>query len=283
MRPFTTRAMQWIVALAALLIAMSIPGDRVSAQDPANSSTKEEERQKLDEMKEIVQAFQVAVIDEQDKRTPASMTPEPLHRWTDPTRPFSGGALWAWKCSGRPVAIIAIELYGAWSLEFVSLSTGRVRADDGGMHWAPVKAGVEFHDVPDAPAPAADEAGRLRQMRELARKLTATEFWEGRDHALRLLPHPIDRYSDPASGLADGALFIYANGTNPEVLLMVEARRQGNGPPKWKYAAAALSNSEMHLKHVSRDVWTVPDKGPAGTRPDEPYHIELTPRRSSRP
>ena len=270
MRSATARARSRMFVFSALLIATGMPGDRLSGQDAAKVSAKEGERKWLDEMKQIVQAFQVAVIDDQNNRTPASMTPEPLHRWTDPTRPFSGGALWAWKCSSRPVAIIAIELYGAWSLEFVSLSTGRVRADDGAMHWAPAKAGVELHDVPEAPAPAVDEAGRLRQMRELARKFTATELWEGRHHALRLLPHPINRYADPASGLVDGALFIYANGTNPEVLLMVEARRRGDGPPKWTFAAAALSKSELHLKSGSRDVWTVPDKARPAHAPTSP-------------
>ena len=239
MRPSTTRAMQWIVALATLLVAMSLPGDRVSAQDPAKPSAKQEERQKLDEMKQVARAFQVAVIDDQGARTPATMTPEPLHRWTDPTREFSGGALWAWRSSGRPVAIYGIELYGqSWSHEFVSLSTRKLRADDGRTQWAPSKAGIELREMPDAPTPADDEAGRLRQMRDLARRFSAREFWDGRTYALRLLPHPIDRYADPASGLMDGAIFTFANGTNPELFLLIEARRQGDGPAKWSYAAA---------------------------------------------
>ena len=234
-------------------------------------------------MKEIVQRFRVATIDDRAKSAPATLAPEPLHRWTDPTRPFSGGALWAWRSSGRPVAIIAIELYGAWSLEFVSLSTGRVQAHNGGIHWNPSKGGVGFREVPDSPAPAADEAGRLRQMRDLARAFTASEDWANRHHALRLLPHPIDRYADPASGLVDGAIFIYANGTNPEVLLMIEATRHGDGPPKWMYAAAPLSKAELKLKLGPQDVWTCPSKREGPLSPDETYYVELTPRRRTGP
>jgi hypothetical protein len=279
----TTRATQQILSVAALLlllIAASIPGDRVSAQDPAGTSVKEEERKKLGEMQEIVRGYQVSTIDEKGKQTPATIVAEPLHRWTDPTREFSGGALWACRASGRPVAIYGLELYGtSWSHEFVSVSTGRLVADNDEVHWAPSKGGVEFHEVPEAPAPAADEAGRLRQLRDLARRFAAREFWAGRNYALRLLPHPIDRYADPASGLLDGAIFAYANGTNPELLLLLEARRHADGPPRWWYAAARLGRAELNLKLGPRDVWSAPilERGLTLNSAD-PYYTTLTPR-----
>jgi hypothetical protein len=268
-------------ALVLLMIAPVIGADRVTAQEPAKSSATEEERKKLDEMKQIARAFQVLVIDAQGHRTPATIAPEPLHCWTDPTREFSRGALWAWRSSGRLVAIYGIELYGkSWSHEFVSLSTAPLRADGGPFWWVPSKAGVEFHEVPDAPAPVADEAGRLRQMRDLARRFSAREFWVGRNYALRFLPHPIDRYADTTAGLLDGAIFTYANGTNPELLLLIEAHRQGDGPPKWSYAAARLSRAELHLTLGQRDVWTAPilDKDLI-LNPDETYYTRLTSRR----
>jgi hypothetical protein len=265
---------------AASLIVAGIPRNRVSAQDPADTSVKEEERKKLAEMQEIARGYQVSAIDETGKRTPAAVAAEPLHRWTDPTREFSGGALWACRASGRPVAIYGLELYGtSWSHEFVSVSTGRVVADNGRVHWAPSKGGVEFHEVPEAPAPAADEAGRLRQLRDLARRFAAREFWAGRNYVLRLLPHPIDRYTDPSSGLVDGAIFAYANGTNPELLLLLEARRHADGPPRWWYAAARLGRAELNLKLGPRDVRSAPilERG-LTLNPADPYYTTLTPR-----
>ncbi len=65
----TARTMHRILALAALLVATGLPGDRVSAQEPARSSAKEEERKKLDEMKQLARAFEVSVIDDQGART----------------------------------------------------------------------------------------------------------------------------------------------------------------------------------------------------------------------
>ena len=94
------------------------------------------------------------MIDEERKQTPASIVAEPLHRWTDPTRELSGGALWAWRSSGRPVAIYGLELYGtSWSHEFVSLCTGPLVADDGRVQWAPSKGGVDSARCPMPPPP----------------------------------------------------------------------------------------------------------------------------------
>jgi hypothetical protein len=283
MKPSAAFPARWVTSIAVLLLALAAAGiavDRVSAQDPAATSVKEEERRKFLEMQEIARGYQVSAIDEKGKRAPATIVAEPLHRWTDPTREFSGGALWAFRTSGRPVAIYSLELYGSsWSHEFVSLSTGRIIADNDQVRWAPSKSGVAYHEVPDAPLPVEDEAGRLRQMRDMARRFAAREFWAGRNNSLRLLPHPIYRYSDPASRLLDGAIFAYANGTNPELLLLLEARRPGDGPTGWWYAAARFARAELNLELGSRDVWTAPilDKDLI-LQPQDPYYTTLTPR-----
>lgn len=283
MRSSPIRTFGLIGLTAALVVAGGIPGRFASGQDPAPSAkdTEDEERaRRLAETKELAHSLKVVAVDEQGKETPATLVQEPLHRWTDPTRAFSAGSLWAWKVSGRPVAVVGIELYAHWSLEFVSLSTGLVKAEDGSIRWAPTKAGVTFNAIPDAPAPAATEAGRLRQMRDLAPRFSGREYWDKKYYPLRLLPHPIDRYSDPASGVVDGALFIYANGTNPEILLMIEARRTGDGPPQWSFAAAPLSHAEVILKVGARDVWKSPSKDTGQPiRPSDPYYDLLTPRR----
>jgi len=149
-----------------------------------------------------------------------------------------------------------------WSFEFVSLSTGPVEAVDDRLRWTPRKAGVVFRDVPDAPVPATGEAERLRQMKDLLKRFSADEFWNvtAQAYTLRLLSHPIDRYADPASGLVDGAIFIYANGTNPEVLLLIEARRGAGGATSWSYAAAPLTTAAPTLRLDRKDVWTSPNK-----------------------
>ena len=253
----------------ALFIVFGAAQDEVIAQEAAGPKTKEDEAAtRLEEMTKIAHAFKFVTVDG-DTRSPAELTPDPLHRWTDPTRPCSGGALWVWKSGGRPVAVLGIELYAAWSLEFVSLSTGLVEAQDGQLRWRPQKAGVEFREITRAPAPADDQPMRLRQMKDLVKRISASEFYDGKHYALRLLPHPIDRYADPVSGVIDGAMFIYANGTNPEVLLLIEARRKGTGTPAWSYAAAPLTRAEGTLKLDGKDVWVSPTK--TQTTPEQTY------------
>jgi hypothetical protein len=227
-------------------------------------------------MKKIAGSFQTATI-EGDTQIPIKMVPDPLYRWSDPTREFSDGTLWFWKSSGRPIAVVSVELYPqnkafgtVWALEFTSLSTsvdGGEHFDthyadlyppraDGSLRWAPKKGGVEFREIPDAPVPANTEAGRLRQMKDLVKRLSAREFFQAQNYTLRLISHPIDRYADTASGLIDGAIFIYANGTNPEVLLLIEARRRREGSLNWSYAAAPLARALVTLSLDRQDVWT---------------------------
>jgi hypothetical protein len=64
-------------------------------------------------------------------------------------------------------------------------------------------------------------------------------------------------------------MFIYANGTNPEVILLIEARRQEGSPAKWSYAAAPLTTAAPTLMLDQRDVWTTGKKHDYLS--DEPY------------
>jgi hypothetical protein len=278
----TSQVPRLISAFAVLLVAFGASRQRLSAQDatgPIKKTTKaqptakdDESAIRLEEMTQIAHAFKFVTVDGAT-RTPAVLVSDPLHRWTDPTRPFSGGALWVWKSGGRPVAVMGIELYAAWSLEFVSLSTGLVEAQDGQFHWRPQKAGLEFKEIPGAPAPADDQPKRLRQIRDVLKRMSASEFYDGRHYALRLLSHPIDRYADPASGVVDGAIFIYANGTNPEALLLIEARRKGTGSPAWSYAAAPLTRAQPTLKLDGKEFWMSPTK--TQTDPEQTYYDVL--------
>jgi hypothetical protein len=140
-----------------------------------------------------------------------------------------------------------------------------------------------FHEIPEAPAPANTEPGRLRQIRDLSQRFSAREFYDktGQDYTLRLLSRPIDRYADAASGLVDGAIFIYANGTNPEALLVIEARRIGSSSPSWSYAAAPLTRAEPTIRLDQKDVWTYPSKKVAS--PEDTYFLARKPRRSPVP
>jgi hypothetical protein len=129
--------------------------------------------------------------------------------------------------TGRPEA--TIQMFRAptaiWLHDWTSLSTSPIVAELGTKAlWRP-KPGVEFHPVPDAPAPAATAPARLRQLRALAEEFSATDDFKGAGWSqLRLLPKPWLRYGKAGSGVEDGALFAFAIGTDPEVVFMIESR-----------------------------------------------------------
>ena len=108
-------------------------------------------------------------------------------------------------------------------------------------------------------------------MRDLAKRFSAREFWHvtGTNYPLRLLPHPIDRYSDATAGVVDGAFFIFANATNPEVILLIEARRGDNSATSWSYAAATLTTAAPSLLLDRKVVWSSGSK--FGYLAGEPY------------
>ena len=94
-------------------------------------------------------------------------------------------------------------------------------------------------------------------MRDILKRFSAREFWHvtGINYPLRLLPHPIDRYTDDRTGVVDGALFIFANTTNPEILLLIEAKKNAGGAMTWSSAAATLTTAAPTLLLDQKEVW----------------------------
>lgn len=139
--------------------------------------------------------------------------------------------------------------------------------------WQP-KSGLEVKPIPNAPAPAKTAARRLTQMRELSRQFTAHMRAES-DWELRALTQPLYRYDveKEKATVIDGALFTYVwtKGTDPEVILMIEARRTTAGEA-WYYAPIRFSNRPVWLLHDGKEVWRVEDhREPEGGSTDQLY------------
>ena len=226
------------------------------------------------EMQRRARAIKAAAI-EQGKQVPVDILPEPLWRYDQPGK--QEGSLWACGRTGRPFALVGMEFNqgldgSVWGFyEFVSLSSGLVTAaGEGDWKWWPKKPAPEFKPLPDGPAPAEDVAGRLGQMKELLRRFTASENpLPGKE--LALLEAPVHRYADPERGLLDGAVFVFANGTNPEVILLLELRRADKAsPPQWQYALARMSAAELWVNLDGTEVWRRPVANP---KPEDEYAL----------
>jgi hypothetical protein len=293
-----------VLAFIALLWGLGAEEGRAVAQAPDSGAvSKERDRaERLEEMKQIASSFHASTIDG-TKQTPAMLAGEPLYRWNDPTREFSDGTLWFWRSSGRPIGVVAIELYPydrafgiVWALEFTSLTTRAIEVEggehfnrryadlhpprpDGRLRWAPKEGGVTFRRVPDAPRAGATEAERLRQMKDMVKRFSAREVFRSQEYKLRLIARPIDRYADSSARVVDGEVFLFGNGTNPEVLLMIQLDGVIEGSDIWSYAAAPLARAELTLSLDGNDVWTFKSKDVPS--PEENYFLARRPRNQS--
>ena len=257
-----------------VLVLLIVGLHLVAAGGYSLAQTKDEKRdderskrtREMDERARQIKVYQV----KEGKNLEVLRREQPLLRFSDPTREFIDGTVWAWGTSGRPLAIVTLERYEPqWSYELLSLATNGIVADlPTGQRWAPRKPGLEWQAFPGAPGPADGEAQRLRQMKTLMERFSGFETIEGGNFELRRMPVPIHRYSDRDSGIRDGALFVLAYGTNPEVLVVIECR--GTGKPRWYYSLSRLTTAPVTVRLDGRDVWTRPYlEFPAVL--DEPY------------
>ena len=121
--------------------------------------------------------------------------------------------------------------------------------------WEPKEAGIKLVPIPGAPDPADSPAKRLIQMRRIAREFSATSTAnDGTQTVLRLLSQPLYRYQSKSAKVTDGGLFGLVYGTDPELLLIIEAREEA-GHSKWHFAAARCTGLPLNLKHKDKTVW----------------------------
>src|SRR5262249_39284742 len=183
----------------------------------------------------VKEAAEDSMAPESAAKQPLEFKKEPVFEWSNPVRSgLQQGVVFLWLRDGRPAALGCFfsqpaRLPGRRVFhEFHALDAEKllVNRTDALNEWKP-KAGLERKELPDAGVPAATAAARLVQMRRLAQEFTGHETDnEGKQWDLRLLPAPLYRYPEAKSGVIDGALFTLVSnaGTDPEVLLLLEAR-----------------------------------------------------------
>ena len=165
---------------------------------------------------------------------------------------------------GIPVAAAPICLIPdsttEWAIELQSLSSGPfwLRSEKNGV-WRPRQPGVEWQVCTDAQIPSDSKALRLAQMRSLARRFRGDDDFEKEKSVLRLLPSPLVRYSNVATGLVDGALFAFVHGTDPEMLIMIEARQNAMNHVAFHWALAPMTAFELRAYLDRVQVWHKPE------------------------
>jgi hypothetical protein len=253
-----------------LLVAAVLP---VSAQDEAQA------KQRLELMQGAVDSLEI-VSSESKPKAALTFASKPLLRYSDPTRGKDVAAnvlldagVWRLGTEGRPTALVTIEIYQAadarvLAFEFLSLSETKysLKHKTEKIRWDPAGSALKLEELPDAPKPAATAPARLAQMRQLARRFAAKERINNESIECRLMAQPIDRYQLEADKIADGAIFAFANGTNPEVGVVFESDGE-----RWRYGTLRLTAAELSITLDGREVAAYEHFNPRG-RTDGPYH-----------
>lgn len=277
--------LSFIATALALRVSQSAqPGDTASeAEKAASDNEKPEVKRRLEAMAVRVGGIH-AWREKEGERVALDRHQEALFRLTDSTREQPDGTLWAWPSHGRPAALLTLTILSnsqppRWLHEFVSFSPHAVGAKFGiSGEWASRRPGWEPLSFAESARPADSARERLRQMRLLARRFKAVESLPPMPREeLRLLPQPALRYSDVDAGQLDGAIFLFCHGTNPEVLLVIEAHQKGDEPAAWQYAFARNTIAALTVDLDGKEVWTQPLISFGNASPDSPYCIAVQP------
>lgn len=228
---------------------------------------------KLDE-KQLIQLLepyyqeQVAAYEfflDESRQQKAELVAKPVMRWTGEG---SNGAVWVWTRQGRAEVVGCLGAFRDAAgrvegfQEFHSLTLKPLQKVEIGTvrTWESRKPGAELKLLDKADAPAATDKLRLIQMRNLAREFTAKMRADNQTHTLRLTPTPLFRFQSTTPDVLDGAIFsfLWDSGTDPELLLVLEARQTPNGP-RWHFAPARFTWREVWLIHDDKKLWHVPE------------------------
>ncbi len=181
--------------------------------------------------------------------------PKPVFGHSAPSRGGDDlGAVWLWVDSdGRPAVIGTIFGWSAGggyrevTHEFHSLASEPISGTwRQAPRWLPGKAGIVWKPIPRAPTPAESPQKRLLQMRQLATRFKAHSIDpQGSRWQLRLIPRPVYTYQLPRGSVTlAGALFLFCQDTNTDVILSIEARRTDKAY-QWYYGCASFADWQL--------------------------------------
>jgi hypothetical protein len=269
--------------LALLLLPVLI------GQDP---TTKPDDTAKIrrDRLLKLYQGEAAGYVIHRDssQKEKVELRREPVYSWTNPIRGGEqDGDVFVWTCRGRAEVIgtfFSYPLTGPRNLhhELLSLATTTLDVTRPGEAntWNPQAPGVELSKIAGAPVPARSASLRLSQIRELTRAFSASSDDHEKKHwELRLLPQPLYRYESTDPEVLDGAVFAFVTsaGTDPEIILVIEARKPAgtaSEPAAWHYALGRFSDLKLSVRHDGHEVYKAEPIPPNTPEPDpkQRYH-----------
>jgi hypothetical protein len=241
--------------LTALSLAWSLLPAMASAQDQPATPDDAAAKQAAEFLQTVISEMRVSGHAGGDKTLRPRMTP--ILRYSDPARIYPAAGLWRLGETGRPPLLVSLEYWTRAEtdeprimFEFISFTDQKLELKaDAQTTWRGDGGSATFAQIEDGPKPSATEKQRLLQMRSLARRFSASEKHMGDPIDLRLLPQPLDRYTDKEHGVEDAAIFVFAYGTNPELVMLLE-----DAAGSWRYGLMRMSWAELSVRLDDREV-----------------------------
>jgi hypothetical protein len=231
--------------------------------------------------------YQVTYLGKRDTKQTVPLRERAVFDWSS-ISDFNG-AVFAWTEDGRPSVVATLFSFPRGDskerllvAEFASLAETKVTVEGpGGISWSPPPLS-ELTALPDAPRPATDAKKLRLDCRRLAKDFSAAMNRRGERWDLRLLTTPLLEYqaSSPALG---GALFAFVGySTDPEILLLLEAR-ETKDDRAWYFYAVRFSDKSLFLSFKEKKVWQSLRKGHGtdDTSTEDPHYRVLSSQRLS--
>lgn len=243
-----------IAGFVLLLLARSLP-----AQELEDASRAEALRL----MQAAAKEFEMRPTATPD--TMLTVAESPALRFSNPVRELlSDGTTFFYFDGPRPIAAVSLSIRGqastprrVWAEVSLTAPVTLNCRRNGAEFWSPKDDLPGWKPAPEALVPGGTAASRLVQMREIARRFEVEvlrkEVWT----MSRLLTQPVVRFADPRTHTVDGAAFVFAEATDPEVLLLFDARTEADSDvPRWYYLLAKMSSPPTRVRFDGREIWT---------------------------
>ncbi len=199
-----------------------------------------------------------------------TLHPHPALKWTNPVSGIEHGLLVLWHEDNRPAVFAQVFKLPApqhlWLHECQSMIGEPLRFTLSGKPvWSPSAANSAFKMLEKVDLPAEKPAARLVQARAIARRFTASEDFRTTEKSapsrfeLRLSSQPVYQYTSEKHGVLAGTVFAFVNGTDPEVLLVVEAFHDGQSTG-WRYQLAPMTCWAVAATWDGAPVWQVEEQ-----------------------
>jgi hypothetical protein len=259
-----TSLVSFCLLLVLVLAAGGQPTKKADEKPPdlAPPTAKELADKRMVFMKAALSRFTIQVAG----RKEAAKVGDPCLRWTDPVSNATDGVIAVYAHDGGRPDAVAQFFFNAqkkWIAEFTIIpDAGVTILRSGREHWKPSEYVCRFADLPNSPVPDDKLALRLRQMRAIAADFAVVDYFGAQEVKtnLRLLAQPAYRYAEEKK-ILDGAMFVFAHGTNPECCVLLEAYRDAKGP-RYRYAVAPMSIYKLEVTYKDAAVWSVERRHP---------------------